>query len=145
MKSYEHYVGDLVDAEKTHYEQFNQGQKTHPYKGVMVVKLFDAIDNLRTAPMDLPAIQRLVRKTKIIEAAARQIEEFYKQKHESVQRFGDIRGLRLFMLNELHSSLVENARLQSKRRDNIFRAGMMVTSLVEEARQIYESKQKYLR
>ncbi|MBI5881362.1 hypothetical protein HZB90_04485, partial [archaeon] len=145
MNAYEHYIADLVKAEKEHYSRYRAGDAEHPYRGLMIVKLFDAVDNARTSPMDRKdEIERLVKKVLMIEKAAREMEGFYRENGADAEVVGGIRGARLVLINELHGSLVESAQIHAKRRDNIFRAGVMLPYLIGQAQMLYEKRREYL-
>jgi hypothetical protein len=145
LKAYEQYISDIVSAEEKAYAEHSHGNRAEPYRGLMLVKIFDAVDNVRTAPMDRKnEIERLVKKVLMIEAAARRLEEFYMANDAAEEVVGGIRGSRLVLINELHASLIENAKLHSARRDDIFREGMMVPYLLRQATALYEKRRKYL-
>lgn len=140
-KAYEHYLSDLVHAEKAHYDSGSR-----KLRGLMIVKMFDAIDNVRTAPTDSrSAIAKLIEKTLMIEVKARELEDYLSSSGAPEEMTGSIKGSRLLMLNELHASLVENARMQFSRRDNLFRAGQMIPYLLGEAKKLYDRRKEYLR
>lgn len=145
MKAYEHYVKDLVKAEEEHYTKHMDGAAREPYRGLMIVKMFDAVDNVRTSPMDRKDdIERLFKKVVMIEKAARELEDFYREHGADPEVAGGIRGARLVLINELHGSLIESAQTHVMRRDSIFREGVMLPYLVGQARKLYDKRREYL-
>jgi len=146
MNAYRQYVEDLYEAEKASYFKFSEKSRVDFCRGLMIVKVFDAVDNVRTAPVDSKkAIERLIEKTNIIIDAAKRLEDFYKEQAAGPDIMASIRGPRLVLTNELHASLIENAKMQAGRRDNLFVAGKMIPYLLSEAEYMYRKKEEYLK
>jgi hypothetical protein len=143
MKAYDRYIQDMVEAEKNAYISYKASESEDPYRGPLLVKIYDAIDNIRgSALADMRSLPRLIEKTLIIERAARSLEDFYAIQCAEKDVIGAIRGSRLVLIDMLHMRLISNAQRLAKDEDNQYR-NVMVPFLLEGAKMLYENKQKY--